>query len=345
MRKDFKNWINWPDKRTVIIAEVGINHGGDEALAWEMILAAHENGADFIKLQTYSTERFFHPSLPYFDATKSMELSPEATSRLFKKAKVAAAKLITTPFDFESVDLIENFSPPLYKIASMDNDNSPLIRYIAQKGHPVIISCGMASVEEIQKLIHVVEKTGNDKLILLHCVSDYPASPESLNLEMIPYLSNLFNIPVGFSDHSIGMDGAYLAASMGAVAIEKHFTTDRNLVKKFPNADHEISFEPGELKELRMFCEKIPSMKGIAPRKITAGETIGRKNFKRGVYAKKPIKKGEPLTRDNTILLRPVGEIPAGFWDQITGKIAEKSIGNMEPIRFSDIGLPNNLRN
>ena len=345
MRKDCKNWPNWPDKGAAVIAEVGINHGGDEALAWKMILAAHENGADFIKLQTYSTERFFHPSLSYFDATKAMELSPEATSRLFKKAKAAGAKLITTPFDFESIDFIVNFSPPLYKIASMDNDNSPLIRYISQKGRPVIISCGMANVEEIQKLIQIVEETENDKLILLHCVSDYPASPESLNLEMIPYLSNLFNIPVGFSDHSIGMDGAYLAASMGAVAIEKHFTTDRNLEKKFPNADHEISFEPEELKELKMFCEKVPTMKGVAPRKITAGETIGRKNFKRGVYAKKPIKKGEPLTRENIILLRPVGEIPAGFWDQITGKIAERSIDNMEPIRFSDIGLPNNLKN
>jgi N,N'-diacetyllegionaminate synthase len=340
MRLDCKDWPGWPDKRTAIIAEVGINHGGNENLAWEMIQAAHENGADFIKLQTYSTERFFHPNLPYFDNTKSMELSPDATARLFKKAKALGALLISTPFDFESVDLVEAFDPPLYKVASMDNDNYPLIRFISKKRRPTIISCGMASIEEIQRVVAVVEKAGNDKLVLLHCVSDYPADPASLNLNMIPYLTDLINVPVGFSDHAIGMHSSYLAASLGAVVIEKHFTTDRKLEGKIPDADHEISFEPSELRDLRAYCEDIQVMKGVAPREISEGEMNGRKNSRRGIFAKRHIKAGEPLTLSNTIFLRPVGEIPAGHWDQIEAKITVKPIDAMEPIHFSDLGLP-----
>tara|TARA_B100000686_G_scaffold250623_1_gene260859 strand:+ start:566 stop:1585 length:1020 start_codon:yes stop_codon:yes gene_type:complete len=339
MRKDCENWPGWPQKRPAIIAEVGINHGGDENLAWEMIQAAHENGADFIKLQTYSTERFFHPDLPYYSSTKSMELSPESTAQLFKKAKSIGAQLISTPFDTDSLELLETFAPPLYKVASMDNDNYPLIKSICDKSRPLIISCGMANIEEIQNVLDVVKNTGNDKLILLHCVSDYPADPASLNLNMIPYLSNLANVPIGFSDHAIGMHSAYLAASLGAVVVEKHFTTDRNLESKIPDADHEISFEPSELKNLRAFCEAIPTMKGVAPRKILKGETSGRQNFRRGIFANRNIDAGETLTLENTIFLRPVSEIPAGRWDEIEDKKVVHSISAMQPIKFSDLGL------
>jgi N,N'-diacetyllegionaminate synthase len=345
MRLDCANWPGWPDKRTAIIAEVGINHGGNENLAWEMIQAAHENGADFIKLQTFSTESFIHPSLPYFNNTKSMELSPDATARLFKKAKMIGAQLISTAFDFESLELLETFSPSLYKVASMDNDNYPLIQSISKKGRPIIISCGMASLEEIQRAAKVVKQTGNDKLVLLHCVSDYPADPASLNLNMISYLTDLIKVPVGFSDHAIGMHSAYLAASLGAVVIEKHFTTDRKLEDKIPDADHEISFEPSELKKLKDFCQDVSIMKGTAPREISKGEANGRKNFRRGIFAKRHIKSGEPLTLENTIFLRPVGEIPAGHWDQIEKKVTVRSIDALQPIHFSDLGLPAKVDN
>lgn len=339
LQQNCENWPHWPSKRTALIAEVGINHGGDESLAWEMILSAHENGADFIKLQTYATERFFHSSLPYFDSTKSMELSPEATSRLFEKAKALGAKLMTTPFDFASVDLIESFSPPTYKVASMDNDNFPLIQYIAERGRPMIISCGMISVDEIARVIEVVEKTDNDKLILLHCISDYPTDPGSLNLSMIPYLSKKFKVPIGFSDHSIGMDSAYLAASLGAAVIEKHFTTDRNLAEKYPDADHEISFEPEELKNLKRFCEKVPLMQGVAPREITCGENEGRISFRRGLYTKVPIEAGEKLSLENTVLLRPVKGIPANQWYDVNGKIFNRKMKPNESINFSDLDM------
>ena len=337
MRFDCENWPGWPDKRPAIIAEVGMNHGGNKNLAWEMVQAAHENGADFVKLQTYSTERFFHPSLSYFNSTKSMELTHEDTTELFANSKKNGIQLFTTPFDPESVDFIEVFGPKLYKIASMDNDNTPLIQFIAQKGRPVIVSCGMANLDEISQVVETVKMTGNERLILLHCVSDYPAKPESLNLKMIPYLKKQFNVPVGFSDHAIGLHSAYMAISIGAAIIEKHFTTDRKLSDQMPDADHEISIEPKELNELRAFCEAVPLMRGKAPRQITSGEKEGRTAFRRGLYTKKPVKAGEKVSLENTVLLRPVKGIAANQWSDVCGKPFLREIGSMEAINISDL--------
>ena len=337
MRQDCETWPGWPKKRPAIIAEVGMNHGGDKNLAWEMVQAAHENGADFIKLQTYSTERFFHPSLSYFNSTKSMELSPEDTDELFAKSEKNEIQLFTTPFDPESVDFIEGFSPKLYKIASMDNDNTPLIEHIAQKGKPVIVSCGMANFDEIYQVLEAVKKTGNDQLILLHCISDYPAKPESLNLEMIPYLKNKFNVPIGFSDHAIGLNSAFMAISMGASMVEKHFTIDRKLADQMPDADHDISIEPHELSELIAFTEDAALMKGKAPRQITSGEEEGRTAFRRGLYARKTVKAGEKLSLENTVLLRPVKGIAANQWKEVFGKSFLRKIEAMEAINLSDL--------
>ena len=337
MRTDIEHWPGWPDNRPAIIAEVGMNHGGDESLAWEMIQAAHENGADFVKLQTYSTERFFHPSLTYFDSTKSMELSCESTSELFINSEKKGIQLFTTPFDLESVDFIDKFSPKLYKVASMDNDNTPLIEHIAQKGKPIIVSCGMASFDEIYQVLETVKKTGNDQLVLLHCISDYPAKPESLNLEMIPYLKNKFNVPIGFSDHAIGLHSAFMAISMGALMVEKHFTTDRKLADQMPDADHDISIEPQELSELIAFAKDASLMKGKAPRQITSGEEEGRTAFRRGLYTRKAVKVGEKLSLENTVLLRPVKGIAANQWKEVFGKSFLREIKAMEAINLSDL--------
>jgi len=268
LRTDIEHWPGWPDNRPAIIAEVGMNHGGDESLAWEMIQAAHENGADFVKLQTYSTERFFHPSLTYFDSTKSMELSCESTSELFINSEKKGIQLFTTPFDLESVDFIDKFSPKLYKVASMDNDNSPLIQGIAQKNRPVIVSCGMANFEEISQVLETVVNVGNDRLILLHCISDYPAKPDSLNLAMIPYLKKQFKVPIGFSDHAIGLHSAYMAISMGAVVIEKHFTIN----PKAKGPDHPHSMDPKSFSKMVQDIRTLEKALGTGIKKVEKSE-------------------------------------------------------------------------
>ena len=332
-------WKGWPSNRTALIAEVGMNHGGDGGLAWEMIRSAHENGADFVKLQSFITEEFFHPSLPYFSNTKSMELSFDTQKRLFSKSKEKGIRLITTPFDFKSVDMVEEFELPAYKIASMDNDNIPLLRYVAEKQRPVLVSCGMANLGEIEKVVNIMKQEGNDNLILVHCISDYPTKPKDLNLEMINLLKSTFKKPVGLSDHSVGLHSSYIAASLGVAVIEKHFTTDRTLHEKFPDADHNISLEPGEFKDLRQFCETVPVMMGGAPRLLTENEISGRHDLRRGFYSKRDITLGEKISLENTVLLRPVSGIAANAWDFVCGKEVKKNIPKGNPIFYSDLGL------
>jgi N,N'-diacetyllegionaminate synthase len=335
----YVNWRDWPGNRTAIIAEVGVNHGGDEKLAWDMILSAHKHGADFVKLQSFVMEDFFHPSLSYYSTTKSYELSIDIQRGLFHKASEVGIKLTTTAFDFQSIDMVGEFDPSVYKIASMDNDNIPLIRYIAEKKKPVLVSTGMAHMEEIQKIVEIFKEAENDKLVLLHCVSDYPTTPENINLEMIRVYRETFNCPTGLSDHSLGLASALIAASIGATVIEKHFTTDRSLVDKIPDADHDISIEPHELEELKRFCEDVPIINGSPQRILTEGEMMGRKSFRRGIYAKRDIVVGEELDLENVVLLRPVSEIPAGCWDDIVGKKFVKSVSRYQHIQYSDLEL------
>lgn len=332
-------WAGWPGARPAVIAEVGMNHGGSPELAWEMIVSAHQNGADFVKLQSYVTEEFFHPSLSYLQSTKSMELSFESQAMLFRKAKDAGIRLVTTPFDFKSVDFAEQNELPFHKIASMDNDNIPLIECIASTKRPVLVSCGFAKTSEIEKILEVFERTGNDKLVLLHCVSDYPAKNENMNLEAIRYMNKAFGVPVGLSDHSMGIECAKVGLSLGAVVVEKHFTTDRGLLEKIPDADHDISITPDELKELAAFAKKLQEMLGKAPRKITANEANGRKGMRRGLYARQDVQPGDQLSLGNTILLRPVEGIAAGHWDEIAGKAFKNAVKKGFPIHFHDLVL------
>lgn len=334
-----KNWSGWPSERTAIIAEIGLNHGGDESLAWKMIQSAHNNGADFVKLQTFVMKEFFHSSLPYYKNIRDMGLSFDSQRRLFIKAANNNINLITTPFDRATVDLTEEFSPTAYKVASMDNDNVPLIRYIAGKKRPVIISCGMADLGEIQRVVEIMEEAGNKKLVLLHCVSDYPTKEKDMNLSMISFLRDTFGYPSGLSDHSIGLFSSYVAASLEASLIEKHFTTDKFLQEKYPDADHDISILPDELKELRTFCESISQMMGKAPRKLTDNENEGRMMYRRGLYAKKDINPGEKISLDNTAFLRPVKGIKAGDWDYVCGKEIKNPIPKNQPITYSDLVL------
>ncbi|GMT41882.1 MAG: NeuB family protein [bacterium] len=335
--KKYPDWNGWPRNRAAVIAEIGINHGGDENLAWEMIRSAHKNGADFVKLQSFVMEDFLHPSIEYFSGMKLLELSLDRQKSLFGKAAEDGIRLITTPFDFASVDMAEEFDPPAHKIASMDNDNIPLIRYVAEKGRPLLLSCGMADIADIEKAVSVIRDTGNDKLVLLQCVSDYPTKPEHLNLSMIGLLRETFGCPVGLSDHSVGITGSQIALSLGAVVIEKHFTTDRGLAKKIPNADHSISIEPPELKTLSEFCRSVKVMMGDAPRRLTETETAGRDKFKRGIYAKRNIKAGETLNLGNSSFLRPVKGIRAGQWDLVDGRKVTRDIQKNSPIVSSDI--------
>lgn len=337
MKDKYPAWTGWPAYRTAIIAEVGINHGGDESLAWEMIVSAHENGADFIKLQSYTAESLVHPSMPYFKAAKSMELSFDVQGRLFRMAKNKGIALITTPYDRRSADFVSQFDVACYKIASMDNDNYPLTRHMARYGKPVLVSTGMADMVEIEKILHILKEECSDKFVLLHCVSEYPTKPENADLFMLRRLREEFNCFIGLSDHSMSLECSKAAASFGAAVIEKHFTIDKALAEKMPEADHDISMTPRELKELRYFCEAAPPLTEAFPRDCTKSSVVDRDKIRRGIYALKSIAAGERLSLDNVIFLRPVAYIKAGEWGSIAGKITSRDIEKYAPIRREDL--------
>jgi len=339
MRPDYSTWPGWPANRTAIAAEVGINHGGDPELAWKMITTAHAHGADFVKLQTFHTEDFFHRSLDYYESTRRLELSDDAQIDLFTRAQAAGIALVTTPFDAQALALAERFAPPFHKIASMDADYGPHLERLAATGRPLVLSCGMAEMDEIDAAVRTVRDAGNDKLVLLHCVSDYPADNATLNLSMLPLLRETHGVPVGFSDHSLGLDGARVAASFGAALIEKHFTLDRAMARAMPDADHELSIEPDELASLRRFCEAVPTMMGKAPRQLTPNEQTGRRTFRRGLYAACDIAVGEKLDARNVAFLRPADGIPAGAWPKVLGRQTHRALAAGDLISFTDVGL------
>jgi N,N'-diacetyllegionaminate synthase len=323
--------------RPLIIAEVGVNHNGDPLLAQEMIMAAHAAGADCIKLQSFIMEDFFSPSLDYYEETASFALSFADQARLFEYAGAHQIPLITTPFDFKSVDFLDRFEVPAYKVASMDCDNYPLIKYIASRGKPVFISTGMASLGEIEQAAAAVREAGNDDCILLHCVSNYPTSLDEVNLRFMLKLREIFDCPVGFSDHTLGLESAMAAAVLGAAVLEKHFTTNRDFAKDFPGADHDISIVPGELQALRSFCEKVPVMLGSAQRKLSANEIKGRTEMRRGWYARKDILAGEILSLENLVALRPVRGVPVAAADVVLGRKASRRISSGRPLQYLDL--------
>lgn len=321
-----------------VIAEVGVNHNGDVELAIEMITAAHEAGADYVKLQSFVMEEFFSPELEYYAETESFALSPAEQERLFSFAKESGIALITTPFDYKSLDFLDRFDLPAYKVASMDCDNYPLIRAVAEKGKRIFLSTGMAEIGEIEKALETVFSAGNSDVVLLHCVSAYPTPPAEINLSFMLKLMRVFDIPVGLSDHSIGLQSAFMAASLGVVAIEKHFTTDRRYAETYPGADHDISLLPEDLRQLVQFCRQVPVIMGSDRRLFSQSEQNGRIGMRRSWYARKRIEPGETFTPENIVALRPVSGVPAGMSDLVIGKKACRVVKGGQPIHFQDIG-------
>ena len=229
-----------------VIAEIGINHNGDLNTARKLIDEARQAGADAVKLQTYITEKRAPKDSPIFGILKQCELKFEEQKELFKYANDKNITAFSTPFDDESVDFLASINIPCYKIASFDIVNKKLLGKVASQGKPVIMSRGMASREEINAAVKIMQDAGID-IVLLHCISAYPVPPNTpLHLETINALKQRYGCPAGFSDHTLGIDAAKYAVAAGADAIEKHFTLSRN--GKGP--DHSLSTEPKEMGEL-----------------------------------------------------------------------------------------------
>ena len=240
-----------------LIAEIGINHGGDTALARRLIEAAAESGADAVKLQTYQTEKRVSSGSPIFSVLKRCELDANAHRMLRGVAEECGVRFMSTPFDADSVDLLASLDVAALKIASFDIVNLTLIQRACAVGKPIVISRGMASAKETNAAMARIESAGCEA-VLLHCVSSYPLEPTDANLATIGELDRRFDHPVGFSDHSIGSEVSAAAVYAGASAIEKHFTLDQEM----DGPDHALSANPVELKDLRAAIDRASAIRG-----------------------------------------------------------------------------------
>lgn len=318
-----------------IIAELSANHNGSLERAFETIKAAHESGAHAIKIQTYTADTMtidcdredfmIHGGLwggyKLYDLYKWAETPFEWHKAIFDYAASQGITIFSTPFDESAVDLLESLGTPAYKIASFEATDLPLIRYVASKGKPVIMSTGMCSESEISEAVATAREAGCENLILLHCISSYPAPMDQANLLQMPRLTERFETIPGLSDHTLGTTASVAAVALGACVIEKHFTLSRN--DKGP--DSEFSIEPDELKRLCQDTFDAWSALGKPGFERQKAEE-GSKHFRRSVYFIKDMKAGEIISPAHIRRIRPGFGLPPKYFDQLIGKRVNKDI-------------------
>lgn len=334
-------------KKVKIIAELSANHGHSIETAKKSIELAKESGADAVKIQTYTpdtitlncdNEYFQINNGTIWDGTILYKLYQEAYTpwewhkELFNYAKEIGIEIFSTPFDKTAVDLLEELETPIYKIASFEINDIPLIEYAASKRKPMIISTGVGTEEEIREAVEACRKMGNEDITLLQCTSQYPAKLEDANLIMIKDLAERFNVKVGLSDHTMGSLVATTAVAMGAEVIEKHFIIDRSL----GGPDSSFSMTPIEFREMVENIRNVEKMIGKVSYEITEKKKKSFK-FKRSLFVSKNIKKGEILTEENIKSVRPADGISPKYYNHVLGKKVRKDLKFGTPLLLEDI--------
>lgn len=318
-----------PGEPPYIIAELSANHNGSLAKALLSIDEAKRCGANAVKLQTYTpdTMTIDHDGPDFkineglwsgyklYDLYKWAQTPFEWQEALFNHARAQGLTIFSTPFDESAVDLLEQLDAPAYKIASFENTDLPLIRYVARTGKPVIISTGMASEEEIAEAVDVARSAGCSSLVLLHCVSSYPAPMDQANLNQIAELRRRFEVPVGLSDHTLGTVASVAAVALGACVIEKHFTLNRQ--DKGP--DSEFSIEPNELEQLCRDAEDAWLASGRVGFTRQSSEMLSRV-FRRSIYFVRDLPAGAVVTAEDIRRIRPGMGLPPRCYDELIGR-------------------------
>ncbi len=315
-------------KMPYIIAEIGFNHEGDITVAKNMIKAAAEAGANAVKFQTFKAHDIALPSSEHYAAITHGEINLKQHQVLSDTACTHAIDFISTPFSRRAVDLLEKLDVPAYKISSMDCTNTYLLDYVAQTNKPVYLSTGMSSPSEIADSLVFLKKCKSGPVTLLHCVSCYPATAAHLNLEIIPYLKQLFNLPIGYSDHYPGIDACFVAAMLGAEVLETHFTLDPSR----PDGDHSHSATPQLIKQLIRQIKIFTKMRGTDQAVYSKPDRYYAQLFRRGVYAAKPLKKGSKLKLSDCLLCRPTSILTPNDIPSIKGKVLIHNVAAFEPL-------------
>ena len=333
--------------RVYLIAELGVNHNGDMGMARQMVSAAKRAGADAVKFQTFTAETLVTvgtPKVRYQEATTATEETHYEMIRKLELGRPQHRELaafcadegidfISTPYDLESARFLSELNVKIFKTASADLVDLPLQRYIASTGKPAVVATGMANLGEVEQVVNIYEKSGNPQLVLLHCVSNYPCSDNSLNLRAMNTMAAAFGHPVGYSDHSEGFLAAALAVGMGARVIEKHFTLDKSL----PGPDHKASSTPQEFADLEGNIRRAESMLGSPQKACQAEEQQMAEVSRKSLIVVRAIPAGETLTIEDLRLMRPGTGIPAIFIQQVVGKRVRANLDAQHRLHWTDL--------
>jgi len=334
-----------------IIAEIGANHNGDMVLAKKMIDSAKECGADAVKFQSWTPQSLIAKEeydrnqsyddgdggKKHFGSLKEMVekyyLRAEQHLELKEYCDSLNIDFCSTPFSTGEADLLEKLDVPFYKTASMDINNLELLRHVARKGKPIVMSTGMATLSEIERAIKTIENEGNKQIVILHCISIYPPKYEDIHLRNIQMLQKAFPYPIGFSDHTIGTSIPLASVVLGGCLIEKHFTLDKNL----PGWDHAVSASPEELKTIVVESENIVRALGNYHRTVSKAEEEKKLKFRRSIVTTKPLSKGHVIKINDLDFKRPGTGIPPDEVKYILGRTVNREIDQDELINWKDL--------
>ena len=336
-----------PDPRAIFIAEAGINHDGDLVKARKMIDAAVAAKADYVKFQSFKAEKLVTPDAltstyikkgshhgeSFRDLLRRLQVDEKGHYELKAYCDRKKIKFLSTAFDEESFDFLLKLEIDVVKVASGDLTNIPLLRHMAAAKLPMIVSTGMATLGEIEEAIQAITKEGNQRIVLLHCISWYPSEIEATNLRYMETLRQAFGFPVGYSDHTLGITMSIAARALGAVVLEKHFTLD---AKEF-GPDHAASIEPDPLKDLVKGLREVEAGLGSSVRQFGEKEIGQRKVHRRSLVVKKNIKAGEILTKENLTIKRPGIGIPPRHFEEVLGRKVQRDLKSEQLLAWADV--------
>lgn len=333
---------------TLIIAEAGVNHNGSLEMAKQLIEAAAKAGADFIKFQTFKANLLVSKSAKkaeyqqknlndgddsQYAMLKKLELSESMHYELIDHCEKCGIRFLSTAFDNKSIDFLDNLNIPFYKIPSGEITNRPYLINIASKHKPVIISTGMATIVEIKEAIQVLlsEGVSSEQITVLHCNTEYPTPMVDVNLKAMLHIQRELGLPIGYSDHTNGIEIPIAAVALGATVIEKHFTLDRSL----PGPDHKASLEPHELKAMVQAIRNVEvAISGSGMKEPSPSEIKNKDVARKSIVASKDIHKGEFFTENNLTVKRPGTGISPMKWDEVIGQRAKREFREDELIEL-----------
>jgi N,N'-diacetyllegionaminate synthase len=333
---------------TFIIAEAGVNHNGSLDIALELVAAAKACGADAVKFQTFSADRLVTRSASkaayqkttvpngdsQYEMLKQLELGPDAFEQIRACCEKHGIEFMSSPFDEEAADMLDALGMRVFKIPSGEITNLPLLRHIAAKQREIILSTGMCWIGEVETAVRTLRDAGARQVTLLHCVTEYPAPFDQINLAAMHTLATAFGLPVGYSDHTAGIEIPIAAVALGATVIEKHFTLDTNM----SGPDHRASLDPTDFKRMVDAIRNVEKAIGDGHKRPAACELANIEIVRKSVVAARDIPAGKTIARDDVLIKRPGTGIPPAELDSVVGRVARQNIAVDSVIRWQDLG-------